>query len=137
MSLLMGDGMLVVTTEDGLENNLYVKTGSFEINKNGDLEDNGKYLKGYAYDDNGVLSVAKLVQLRIDRDTISEAEATNKIDLAFKLNANTVATGDSGVLIREVQSPDVTFFRDKGIIINRTIKSTIESTSPTTAQFVL
>ncbi|MDJ1257690.1 MAG: hypothetical protein MRQ07_03445 [Candidatus Midichloria sp.] len=134
---IMGDGMLVITTEDGSENNLYIKTGSFEVNKNGDLEDSGKYLKGYAYDDNGVLSTAKLVQIKIDKDTISEAEATTKIDLAFKLNADTVATGDSGILLREVQSPEVTLLRDKGIIINRTTKSTLESAPPTTEQFVL
>ena len=134
---IMGDGMLVVTAEDGSENNLYVKTGSFEVNKNGDLEDSGKYLKGYAYNDSGVLSTAKLVQIKIDKDTISEAEATTKIDLAFKLNADTVATGDSGILLREVQSPGVTLLRDKGLIINRTTKSTLESAPPTTEQFVL
>ena len=134
---IMGDGMLVVSVEDGSDSNLYVKTGSFNTNKNGDLEDNGKYLKGYTYDDNGNLSTTKLVQINIDKSAISEAEATTKIDLAFKLNANTVTTGESGVLLRDANTPGVAVLRDKSIVINKTIRPTIPSSSPSTEQYLL
>ena len=133
---IMGEGMLIVTTQDQSDNNLYVKTGSFNHNERGDLEDNGKYLKGYAYDDTGNLG-SELVQINIDKNKVSEAEASTKIDLAFKLNADTVATGESGVMMKDSVFSGVAGYKDSEIVINRAIRSNIHSAPPSSDQELL
>ena len=131
-----GEGMLIIK-KAGENTDLFVKTGAFNLNKDGYLADYDNILQGYTCDDTGTAITDKLVPVSIDKNTVSEAKATTEIDLAFKLNADTIASGESGALFKESNAPGANILRNEGVVINRMTRPTIPSGVPSMEQTVL